>query len=98
MISLKCGSVTSVMHPLTFCPQNIASITRAIGNALNPFDSIFLLCGIKTLAIRMDRQQATACIVAERLHQLGFHVKYPGLEHHPGRLLHESMASGPGAV
>ncbi|CAE6491963.1 unnamed protein product, partial [Rhizoctonia solani] len=63
-----------------------------------PVDSFLLLRGIKTLAIRMDRQQATARLVATHLQRLGFQVFYPGLADHPNRAIHEKIASGPGAV
>jgi|ERR1700722_501916 len=71
---------------------------NSVGNALTPFDSFLLLRGIKTLAIRMDRQQSSATIVAEMLQKLGFIVHYPGLLDHPGREIHERIADGPGAV
>lgn len=76
----------------------MAQIINSIGNALTPFDSFLLLRGTKTLAIRMDRQQASAMRVASYLYQLGFHVNYPGLLSHPGREVHERLANGPGAV
>jgi cystathionine beta-lyase/cystathionine gamma-synthase len=46
----------------------------------------------------MDRQQSSAQMVAEMLHKLGFTVNYPGLRDHPGREIHERLASGSGAV
>jgi len=69
-----------------------------VGNALTPFDSFLLLRGVKTLAICMDRQQATAMTIALYLHRLGFKVHYPGLAGHPGKEIHDCLASGPGAV
>ncbi|KZW02791.1 cystathionine beta-l [Exidia glandulosa HHB12029] len=78
--------------------KEIGFVINAVGNALSPFDSFLLLRGTKTLAIRMDRQQSSAMAVAHYLSRLGFTVYYPGLVDHPGRALHESMASGPGAV
>ncbi|EJD49638.1 cystathionine beta-l [Auricularia subglabra TFB-10046 SS5] len=78
--------------------KELGFVINAVGNALSPFDSFLLLRGTKTLAIRMDRQQSTAMTVAHYLSRLGFTVYYPGLVDHPGRALHESMASGPGAV
>ena len=76
----------------------MAFIVNAVGNGLTPFDSFLLLRGTKTLAVRMDRQQATAKSVAAMLDHLGFTVHYPGLLNHPGREIHERIASGPGAV
>ncbi|KAG9082239.1 cystathionine beta-lyase [Ceratobasidium sp. UAMH 11750] len=78
--------------------KQIAFTINSVGNALAPVDAFLLLRGIKTLAIRMDRQQATARLVASHLHRLGFQVFYPGLADHPGRAIHEKLASGPGAV
>lgn len=46
----------------------------------------------------MDRQQKSAMAVASFLDRLGFQVNYPGLANHPGRAIHERLASGPGAV
>lgn len=71
---------------------------NAVGNGLTPFDSFLLLRGTKTLAVRMDRQQASAKSVAAMLDHLGFTVHYPGLPNHPGRDVHERIADGPGAV
>ncbi|KDQ49090.1 hypothetical protein JAAARDRAFT_686421 [Jaapia argillacea MUCL 33604] len=48
----------------------------------------------KTLAIRTDRQQATAMQVANMLDRLGFKVHYPGLPNHPGRDIHENTVEG----
>ncbi|QRW04591.1 Cys/Met metabolism PLP-dependent enzyme [Ceratobasidium sp. AG-Ba] len=78
--------------------KQIAFTINSVGNALAPVDAFLLLRGIKTLAIRMDRQQATARLVATHLHSLGFQVFYPGLTDHPGRAIHEKLAAGPGAV
>ncbi|KAG8772538.1 cystathionine beta-lyase [Ceratobasidium sp. 428] len=78
--------------------KQIAFTINSVGNALAPVDAFLLLRGIKTLAIRMDRQQATARLVATHLHRLGFQVFYPGLADHPGRAIHEKLAAGPGAV
>ncbi|GLB40506.1 putative GHMP kinases C terminal [Lyophyllum shimeji] len=78
--------------------QQMAFTINAVGNALGPVDSFLLLRGIKTLALRMDRQQATANVVADYLNTLGFRVNYPGLPDHPGRDIHERIADGSGAV
>jgi len=54
--------------------------------------------GIKTLAIRMEKQQSNAQRIAEFLENHGFRVRYPGLKSHPQYDLHWSMARGAGAV
>ncbi|KAI7903797.1 cystathionine beta-lyase [Cokeromyces recurvatus] len=73
-------------------------VINATGCGLNPFDSWLLLRGVKTLAVRMDKQQASSIRIAHYLELLGFKVHYPGLKSHPQYQLHHSMASGPGAV
>ncbi|TDL25608.1 cystathionine beta-lyase [Rickenella mellea] len=78
--------------------KHMAFVINSVGNALTPFDSFLLLRGIKTLAVRMDRQQSSAQRVADMLDRLGFNVHYPGLKTHARREVHERIASGPGAV
>lgn len=71
---------------------------NATGCGLGPFDSWLLLRGIKTLAVRMDKQQASAIRVCDFLERHGFKVHYPGSRKHPQYELHKRIASGPGAV
>lgn len=78
--------------------KQMAFTINSIGNALTPMDSFLLLRGIKTLAVRMDRQQSNAIQVASYLNSLGFKVNYPGLPSHPGKDVHDAQASGPGSV
>ncbi|CAK5274208.1 unnamed protein product [Mycena citricolor] len=78
--------------------KQMAFTVNSVGNALAPNDCFLLLRGTKTLALRMDRQQATSQLVASYLHGLGFKTNYPGLPDHPGREIHERIATGNGAV
>ncbi|KAH9908797.1 cystathionine beta-lyase [Xylariomycetidae sp. FL2044] len=71
---------------------------NATGCGLSPNDSFLLMRGVKTLAIRMEKQQANAQMIAEFLENHGFRVRYPGLKSHPQYDLHWSMARGAGAV
>ncbi|TGO18019.1 hypothetical protein BTUL_0013g00960 [Botrytis tulipae] len=71
---------------------------NSTGCGLSPNDSFLLMRGIKTLAIRMERQQTNAQAIAEFLETHGFRVRYPGLKSHPQYDLHWSMARGAGAV
>jgi cysteine-S-conjugate beta-lyase len=71
---------------------------NASGCGLSPFDSWLLLRGIKTLGVRMEKQQANAQRIAEFLEAHGFKVRYPGLKSHPQYSLHWTMARGAGAV
>lgn len=78
--------------------KNIAFLINSVGSGLAPFDSFLLLRGLKTLSLRMDRQMATANIVANYLDALGFLVHYPGLKNHALRDVHWKQATGAGAV
>ena len=71
---------------------------NASGCGLSPFDSWLLLRGIKTLGVRMEKQQTSAQRIAEFLERHGFRVRYPGLRSHPQHRLHWTMARGAGAV
>lgn len=71
---------------------------NATGCGLSPNDSFLLLRGIKTLGIRMEKQQANAMTIAQFLESHGFRVRYPGLKSHPQYDLHWSMARGAGGV
>ncbi|KAI7866416.1 cystathionine beta-lyase [Spinellus fusiger] len=73
-------------------------VINATGCGLGPFDAWLLLRGVKTLAVRMDKQQASAVRIAEYLEQQGFKVNFPGSRSHPQYELHKTMADGPGAV
>ncbi|TVY29469.1 Cystathionine beta-lyase [Lachnellula hyalina] len=71
---------------------------NSTGCGIAPNDAFLLMRGIKTLAIRMEKQQANAQAIAEFLELHGFRVRYPGLKSHPQYDLHWSMARGAGAV
>ncbi|CAG8467325.1 7183_t:CDS:2 [Paraglomus occultum] len=78
--------------------EKIYFTINATGCGLSPFDSWLLLRGVKTLAVRMDKQQSNAMQIATFLEFHGFQVSYPGLQSHPQYELHARMSSGPGAV
>ncbi|KAJ3062112.1 cystathionine beta-lyase [Podochytrium sp. JEL0797] len=78
--------------------ERIYFIINSIGCGLAPFDSYLLLRGIKTLSLRMERQQQNAGEVADFLEARGYTTFYPGLDSHPQKKLHMSMAKGAGAV
>lgn len=80
--------------------RQIAFIQNAEGNALAPFDSWLLLRGIKTLSLRVERQNSNAQTVAEFLSEYrGIkEVFYPGLASHERFAVHADQANGGGAV
>jgi cystathionine gamma-synthase len=65
-----------------------------------PFDSWLTLRGLRTLAVRLERQQASAGRVAQWLAARPevAAVHYPGLETHPGHAIAKSQQSGFGAM
>lgn len=80
--------------------KRIAFVQNAEGAALAPFDSWLLLRGIKTLALRVERQSSSALEVAEFLRDQAAirQVFYPGFADHPGHDIHARQASGGGSV
>ncbi|KAJ3319349.1 cystathionine beta-lyase [Boothiomyces sp. JEL0866] len=73
-------------------------VVNATGVGLAPFDCFLLMRGIKTLSVRIERQQESAMKIAQYLEGVGFRVRYPGLKSHPQYDLHHRMARGSGAV
>lgn len=80
--------------------RQIAFQQNAEGAGLSPFESWLLLRGMKTLALRVERQNASAQKIAEYLaRRPGVErVYYPGLPDHPGHRIHLRQASSSGAV
>jgi cysteine-S-conjugate beta-lyase len=73
---------------------------NAEGAGLSPFESWLLLRGLKTLALRVERQNVSAEKIARYLQTRPevSRVFYPGLQDHPGREIHRKQADGNGAV
>ena len=80
--------------------EQIAFQQNAEGAALSPFESWLLLRGLKTLALRVERQNETAKQVARfvEVQPAVKEVYHPGLRDHPGRELHRTQAEGDGSV
>jgi cystathionine gamma-lyase len=72
------GNNTELCDRLTF-------LQNAGGAIQGPFDSFLALRGVKTLALRMERQSASALQIAHWLaqHPRIRRVRYPGLASHP---------------
>ena len=72
------GNNTELGDRLTF-------LQNAAGAIQGPFDSFLALRGVKTLALRMERQSASALQIAHWLaqHPRIRRVRYPGLASHP---------------
>ncbi len=80
--------------------QQIAFQQNAEGTGLSPFESWLLLRGLKTLALRVERQNSSAEKIARFLQTRTevTQVFYPGLTDHPGGEIHKVQARGNGAV
>jgi cystathionine gamma-synthase len=80
--------------------EKLRFIAKTTGGCLSPFDSFLIIRGIKTLAIRMERQQETALkIVRWLLEQSAVKkVHYPGLPEHPDYEISRRQTSGFGGM
>ena len=80
--------------------EKLRRIYITTGACLAPFDSWLLLRGIKTLPVRMDRQQQTALRLAVWLREQPqvSRVYYVGLPDHPGYAVSLKQVTGFGAM
>jgi cystathionine beta-lyase/cystathionine gamma-synthase len=80
--------------------ERLFQLSQTIGSVLAPFDSWLIARGIKTLAVRLERQSTTAAALAGWLeaHPKVTAVHYPGLASHPGHALCARQATGFGAM
>jgi len=75
-------------------------MSNAIGGTIDPFNSVLVARGIKTLAIRIQRHNESGPKVAAFLdaHPKVERVMYPGLESDPGHDVHSKQSDGPGGL
>lgn len=80
--------------------EKLRFIYKTTGSCLSPFDSWLLIRGIKTLAVRMDRQQENAIKVANWLttQEKIKKVYYIGLPDHPDYEVSTRQAAGFGSM
>lgn len=80
--------------------KRIAFLQNAAGAVLGPQDCWLFLRGLKTLALRLDRQEENARGIADWLqhHPKIESVLYPGLRSHHSHELHASQARGGGGM
>jgi cystathionine gamma-synthase len=73
---------------------------NCLGTAGAPFDAWLTLRGLRTLSVRVERQQETAGKIAQRLaqHPAVAKVNYPGLATHPGHAIAARQQRGFGAM
>ena len=77
-----------------------AFVQKSEGAILSPFDSFLVLRGLKTLAVRMARHEASGRALAAYLaaHPKVRRVYYPGLPDHPNHAVQKRQATGFGAL
>ena len=80
--------------------ERLRKLAATMGNVLSPFDSYLMLRGIKTLAVRMERQQQTAMAIAKWLQPQAQVTKvyYVGLPDHPGYAVNAAQSRGAGGM
>ena len=71
-----------------------------LGGTIDPHAAYLVLRGMKTLDVRVERQNATGMELARRLdaHPKIAHVHYPGLENHPDHDIAKQQMKGYGGV
>ncbi len=92
MGGVACGSADLIERLYHFREIN--------GASLDPMSAFLLTRGIKTLELRVERQNANAMTVARFLagHPAVAAVHYPGLESHPGHAIAARQMRGFGGV
>ncbi|KAL3234989.1 Cystathionine beta-lyase [Nakaseomyces bracarensis] len=88
--------------------ERIYFLINSTGAGLNPMDSWLLIRGLKTLPVRLHKQQLNAMAISNWLQDsCGFKThngndemktRFIGLKSHPDYDLHRSFNKGPGAV
>ena len=92
-----CGFLSSASQELA---DRVRLIAKTTGACLAPFDCWLVLRGLKTLSVRIQRQQENALKVAQWL-MMQPHVSkvyYAGLPEHPGYEINRLQARGAGSM
>jgi cystathionine beta-lyase/cystathionine gamma-synthase len=73
---------------------------KLLGGCPGPHDAWLVLRGLKTLAVRVSRQNETAAVLAQYLagHPRVQRVHYPGLADHPGHVVARRQMDGFGGM
>ncbi|MCI0331316.1 MAG: cystathionine gamma-synthase [candidate division Zixibacteria bacterium] len=80
--------------------ERVKFCQNAVGSVPGPLDAFLVLRGVKTLALRMERHEANARLIAQFLksHPKVKKVYYPGLPEHPGYEVAKKQMRGFGGM
>lgn len=80
--------------------EKIRYLYKTMGSCLSPFDSFLITRGIKTLSVRLERQQSNAVAIAAWLKRQKKieQVYYVGLPEHPGYEVNRRQSRGGGSM
>ncbi|MDR0998922.1 MAG: PLP-dependent aspartate aminotransferase family protein [Treponema sp.] len=89
-----------IVHSRDDLEEPLRNVQKSEGATLAPFDAWLTLRGLKTLALRMERHEKNAALVAAWLrgHERVEKVFYTGFEDHPQYALSRSQARGNGGM
>jgi O-succinylhomoserine sulfhydrylase len=86
-----------ILADQAFIRDNVHTFLRQTGPSMSPFNAWILLKGLETLPVRVERQTATAAVLADRLasHKRIARVLYPGRADHPqAEIVKRQMTGG----
>lgn len=83
-----------------YVADKLRFLYKTTGSTLSPFDSFLLIRGIKTLSVRMEKQQENALKIARWLKEQDkiTDVYYVGLPEHPGYEINKKQSRGFGSM
>ena len=83
-----------------YVADKLRFLYKTTGSTLSPFDSFLLIRGIKTLSVRMEKQQENALKIANWLKSQDkiTDVYYVGLPEHPGYEINKKQSRGFGSM
>ena len=90
----------AILGPAEFLKEKARILLRMTGPTMSPFNAWVLLKGLETLAVRVERQSATAEKLAEALagHPAVRRIVFPGRPDHPQAAIVEKQMSGPSTL
>ena len=84
----------------TFVADHLHNFLRQTGPSLSAFNAWIMLKGMETLEVRVERQMATATLLADRIaeHKKVRRVYFPGREDHPQYEVAKRQMAGPSTL